>query len=134
MSLDKTIPTYIPAVKSQLARTLLLEREYKLAKTEAEEALKMLERDVGRNDKSTIDPRRVLADSQMYLGDTKDSIKHREIAVFLTNRYYGINNPLNLKDLKILFKHYSKNKMYKKMNRTKKEIQLIEAIIKKQNT
>lgn len=132
MSLEANIPTYIPMVKSQLAENLLMLNECKLAKKESQEALKMLIRDVGVNDKSTITARRVLADAQARLGQTKSSIKQREIAVILVNRYYGINNPMNLKDLKILLEYYSKNKMRSKEKKTKNEIQIIEAIIKSQ--
>ena len=130
-SLEKTIPTYIPTVKAQLAENLLKLKEYRLARKESLEALDMLERDVGSNDIATITVRRALADSDEHLGNLESSIKQREIAIALTNRYYGINNPLNLKDLKILKDYYTKNKKHAKAQKIKNELEVIEEIVRR---
>lgn len=131
LSKDKVQPGVIPSLMVQLTRVLLASKKYELANTEASRSLDLSIRTFGKYSKETINSRDIYADTLKAVGRAKDSSTQREISVKLVNKYYGINNPMNIKNLKELEKYYRATGSLSKARAVSKELRIIEAITRR---
>ena len=131
IAMDNIEPWIIPNIKAELANTLLAANKNTLANTEAKQALSILTRRFGEFCKESIRTRQVLADSYEAIGNKREAAHQREVSVKLVNKFYGINNPMNLKELKALKLYYKQTGNTKRAKKITQELKVIEALTQK---